>query len=328
MTAGSFDDKPSGIQDGKPSGIQSGKPSGTLYVVATPIGNAGDITDRAKRTLAEADMVAAEDTRAAGALLKALGIKNKLVSYHKFNEKSRTDFILSQLEGGLDVAVVSDAGTPCVSDPGGAIVRAAAGRGLRVVGVCGASAVTAALCVSGFGFGSFTFHGFLPRAAKDIEKVLEMIAPPQTAPASARALSSPSAEVFFESPMRIIKTLCIFAAAAPSTQICLCNDLTKKYERVYRGSPQQVLDELSQNPSAEKGEYTLVAMFGAEPGVPPHGANTPLTLEAALVDYMAKNGCGAKDAVAALAADPGSGYTKKGLYSASLNLKKMFSLGQ
>ena len=306
---------------------------GTLYVVATPIGNVEDITPRARRILAEADLVAAEDTRSAGLLFKALDIKNKVVSYHKFNEKYREDFLLSELERGMDVAIVSDAGTPCISDPGGIVVKAAAEHGIRVVPVCGTSAATAALSVCGFDYDSYTFYGFLPRSSKAIAEII----------AEARD-SSTDVAVFYESPKRVKKTLSAFEANSPDAQICLCNDLTKTYERIYRGTTRQILDELADNPSAEKGEYTLVCLFGdkqtaprdtgdgtqAPPQnatggtqTPPQDAASPLSSEATLVEYLSKNGGTPKDAINHIANM--KLFSKKELYAAVNRLTKLFN---
>ena len=259
---------------------------GTLYVVATPIGDIGDITERARRVLAEADVIAAEDTRAAGLLLQALGIRGNTVSYHKFNERAREGPILDELARWRDVALVSDAGVPCVSDPGAIIVRAAAENGIRVVPVCGPSAVTAALSACGFEFDAFTFYGFLPRTEKDMAKLLNTVM-------AARANHVLTA-VFFESPKRIKKSLAVFCAVLPDAELCLCNDLTKKYERVYRGNPREVLDELSSNPSSEKGEYTLVCQLRRDGGA---AARHDLSPEAAIVDCLVKRGGTLKDAI-------------------------------
>ena len=288
--------------------------SGKLYVVATPIGNAGDISERAVKALAEADLIAAEDTRTVKKLLGILRLRNKSVSNHRFNEYGRTEFLVSELLSGKDVALVSDAGTPCVSDPGGALVRAAAQNGIETVAVCGPSAVTAALSVSGFVFGSFAFYGYMPRGDAGIKKALE---------AARRAAVSPdSVSVFFESPRRVKKTLSAITEAAGDSELCLCNDMTKLFERVYRGTPCNVLTELNENDSAEKGEYTLVIKFG-ERGRE-EGEVCVISPEAVVADCMAKNGLTAKEAVAALSAK-GARYTKKELYSASLNLKKLFN---
>jgi len=285
--------------------------NGTLYIVATPIGNTSDITDRAREILNSVDIVAAEDTRTTQTLFRLLGIKNKTVSNHKFNEKLQVDFLVSELENGKNIALVSDAGTPCISDPGGVIVRAATDRGIRIVGICGASSVITALSVCGFSFGSFTFYGFLPKETKEIRKAVET---------AEKSISDVS--VFFESPKRIIKTLGIFVEEAPETELCLCNDLTKRYERIYRGKPQSILDELLANPSAEKGEYTLVAKLDGQPETV---IDDPLTLEAMIIDHIIKNGGSIKDAVQTLAGIHKGQIAKKELYAASLNLRSLFS---
>ena len=283
---------------------------GTLYVVATPIGNMEDITDRAKRVLGEVDVVAAEDTRTTKTLFKILGIYNKTISNHKFNEKRQVDFLISELESGRNVALVSDAGTPCISDPGGAIVSAAAKRDIAVVGVCGASSVITALSVSGLCSGHFAFYGFLPRKANEIKKIIDVA-----------GKSSAAVSVFFESPKRIIKTLQVFVEETPDAELCLCNDLTKKYERIYRGSPKEIFDELHGNPSAEKGEYTLVAKLDKISEIE---ASSSQTNEAMLVDHIVKTGCSMKDAINALSQAHKGSIAKKDFFAAALNLKAMF----
>ncbi|MCL2152629.1 MAG: 16S rRNA (cytidine(1402)-2'-O)-methyltransferase [Oscillospiraceae bacterium] len=284
---------------------------GTLYVVATPIGNAGDITDRAKLILREADIVAAEDTRSTKKLFGILGINNRAVSNHKFNERRQVDYLLARLEGGKNIALVSDAGTPCVSDPGGIIVNAAAERGINVVSVCGASAVTAALSVCGFHLESFAFYGFLPKETNGIRKTIE----------SARK-SAAVASVFFESPKRVKRSLKVFDEETPEAELCLCNDLTKMFERVYRGYPRKILGELDDNPSSEKGEYTLVANLGRAPEA---SIGAGQSNEALLADYIAKNRCSLKEAVSALADANKGVVSKKELYNAALSLKAAIS---
>jgi len=279
--------------------------------VATPIGNTSDITDRAKQILSEVDVVAAEDTRTTQKLFRLLGIMNKTVSNHKFNEKRQVDFLVSEMENGKNIALVSDAGTPCISDPGGVIVKAAAERGIDVIGVCGASSVITAISICGFSFGAFTFYGFLPKEAKEIKKVIE----------TARK-SSVATSVFFESPKRIKKTINIFAEETPGAELCLCNDLTKKFERTYRGTPESILDELQSNPSAEKGEYTLVANLGK---IPETTFDDRQSNEAMIVDHITKNGGTIKDAVNALADIHKGSIAKKDFYAASLKLRSMFT---
>jgi len=284
--------------------------AGKLYVVATPIGNGGDITERAKRVLAETDIVAAEDTRTTQTLLSMLGIRNKMVSNHKFNEKRQVDYLLCELLLGKNVAIVSDAGTPCISDPGHVVVRAAAANGIEVISVCGASSVTAALSVSGFSFVSFAFYGFFPRESKEIRQALHR-AKHGTIPVS----------VYFESPRRILKTLQIIASELPASEICLCNDLTKLYERIYRGAPQQVLDELGSNPSAEKGEYTLVLHIDEAPQAAVPGAQA--SRESLLVDHIVKHGGSMKSAVQALQEQYKGQIPRKEFYAAALHLKEL-----
>ena len=283
---------------------------GILYIVATPIGNTEDITARARRILGEVDIVAAEDTRTTQILLRILGLQNKTISNHKFNEKRQVDFLLAELESGKHIALVSDAGTPCISDPGGLIVKAAAERGIAVVGVCGASSVITALSVCGFCFGSFAFYGFLPREPKDIRKAI----------AVARK-SGAVVSIFFESPKRVKKTLQVFVDETPNASLCLCNDLTKMYERIYRGTPGEVLGELNGNPSAEKGEYTLVVELDK---ITETAADASQSHEAMLADHIVKHGGSLKEAVNALAEAHRGSIAKKDFYAASLRLRTMF----
>lgn len=285
--------------------------NGTLYIIAAPIGNIEDISGRAKRVLAEVDVIASEDTRTAQKLLRLLGIKNKTVSNHKFNEKSQLDFLLSVLEDGRDVAVVSDAGTPCISDPGGIIVRAAAKRGIEVIAVPGASSVTTALSLCGFDIDYFSFYGFLPKEVKGIRKII-----------NAALNSGISVFVFFESPKRIMKSLEVFVSEIPEAELCLCNDLTKMYERVYRGKPELVLRELIDNPAAEKGEYTCVVRVSAGEKA---DEGDSLCLEAMLVDYIVKGeGVSLKEAVQVLSGKYRGVFAKRDFYAASLRLREIF----
>jgi 16S rRNA (cytidine1402-2'-O)-methyltransferase len=286
--------------------------NGTLYIVATPIGNTEDLSTRAKRILGEVDIVAAEDTRTTQILFNILGIQNKTVSNHKFNERHQVDFLIAELEKGKTIARVSDAGTPCISDPCGIIVKTAAERGINVIGICGASSVITALSVCAFSFDSFAFYGFLPKSANELKKAI-----------NAAIKSNISVTVFFESPKRITKTLEIFANETPEAELCLCNDLTKKFERIYRGKAQKILSELNDNPSAEKGEYTLVASLVSCLHENEH--HETMSPEALLVDYIIKNKVSMKDAVNALAEKHRDFIAKKELYAASLKLKALFS---
>src|SRR5574344_1565491 len=173
---------------------QRGDFMGTLFVVATPIGNLNDFSKRAVDTLKNADVVLAEDTRQTIKLLNYFDIKTKMLSYHKFNEKERTPEIIEMLKEGKDIALVSDAGTPCVSDPGFVIVKQAKEEKINVLGIPGASAVTTALSVSGLDTSSFTFYGFVPTNPKQKKELFEEI-----------KKSSVKTKIIYESPKRIIK---------------------------------------------------------------------------------------------------------------------------
>jgi len=271
---------------------------GTLYVVASPIGNLEELSPRALKVLGEADIIAAEDTRTTGHMLGKFGIKAKLVAYHKFNELARQNFILEKLKNGENIALVSDAGTPCISDPGYLLVRAAADEGFTVVGLSGSCAVTTAISVSGFPAEPFLFVGFLPRKDGAIIKTLSRDS--QTI-------------VFYESPRRVISTVELLAEFMPEASLCLCNDLTKKYERIYRGKPSEVLEELQSNPHAEKGEYTCVLYFCAIQQI-----EEATSLESQLIDIMVKSNCSLKEAIKNLSATK----PKNEIYAASLRLKE------
>ena len=170
---------------------------GTLYIVATPIGNSRDITERAREILTTADIIAAEDTRRSVVLLNKLGIRgNALSANHKFNEYGKARFFVEQLQQGKNVAVITDAGTPCISDPGNELIRAAVGSGIRVVGIPGCCAAVTALSISGFDLSTFLFYGFFPREAADRRRVLSMMRKGDT-----------RTYAFYESPKRIMSAV-------------------------------------------------------------------------------------------------------------------------
>ena len=284
--------------------------NGKLYIVATPIGNLGDMTNRAVEILRGCDIIAAEDTQTSIKLLNKFDIRTKLVSNHKFNEHSARDYFLRELLSGKNIALISDAGTPCISDPGAALVRLAAENNIPVEGVPGACAAVTAVSVSGFDAHGFSFMGFFPRETGDIKKLLQKL------------LKNPGVYIFYESPKRIIKTFGTFAENLPFAGICLCNDLTKKFERVYRGTPSEILAELRGNPSAEKGEYTIVANI-TETSVPGCRPAPQFSAEAILVDIMLKQNCTLKAAVKITAAE--HNLNKNEVYAASLNLKNLLA---
>lgn len=224
---------------------------GTLYLVATPIGNLQDITLRALRTLKECDLVAAEDTRHTGHLLKHFGISKPLLSYFQFNEAKRSEEILQRLARGEKIALVTDAGSPGISDPGERVVKAALAAGFRVEPVPGPSALIAALTASGLETREFLFIGFLPHKSGQRRKKLE----------SARQFAGTL--VFYESPYRVEKLVGELAEIFPARQVVLARELTKKFEEFLRGTPGELAAALKQR--AIKGEF-VVMVEGAPEG--------------------------------------------------------------
>lgn len=228
--------------------------SGTLFVVGTPIGNLGDMTDRARRTLAGVDLVAAEDTRRTGRLLAHFGIKAKLLSLFEGNEAGRTEHVLRALRDGKDVAVVADAGMPGVSDPGYPLVRACVDAGIEVRVVPGPSAVTAALVVSGLPTDRFVFEGFAPRKAGERrERLRSLRADPRTV-------------VFFESPHRLATLLRDVLVEVGDRPVAVVRELTKLHEQVVRGRVSEALAALGDHDP--KGEVVVVLGGAGRPGAP------------------------------------------------------------
>lgn len=218
---------------------------GRLYVVGTPIGNLGDLTDRARRVLAEADVVAAEDTRRARGLLSHLGITGKpVVRLDAHAAEAEISRLAEKIAGGQSIAVVTDAGTPAVSDPGSALVRAVADRGGVVVAIPGASAVVLAISVSGFASTAFRFIGFLPRARKERLEALAQVA------------KDPDIVVFFEAPQRVAETLEDLARVMPERQIVVARELTKVHEELLRGTAAAV--SIEHGAREWLGELTIV----------------------------------------------------------------------
>jgi 16S rRNA (cytidine1402-2'-O)-methyltransferase len=223
--------------------------AGTLYLVATPIGNLEDITLRALRVLKECDVVAAEDTRHSGQLLKHFGIAKPLLSCFQFNEARRGEEILERLRRGEKVALVTDAGTPGISDPGERVVSAALAAGLRVESVPGPCALVAGLTCSGLPGDEFHFVGFLPHKAGQRRRRLEGLG------------SVPGTLILYESPYRIVKLLEELAELYPERRVVLARELTKKFEELRAGSPRQLLEEMQKR--SIKGEFVvLVAAKG------------------------------------------------------------------
>lgn len=247
----------------------------TLYVVATPIGNLGDMSPRAIETLKIVSLIAAEDTRVTQRLLSAFDIHTPLTSCHEHNERMKAEQIVRRmLDEGIDVAVTTDAGTPCISDPGSLLTAEAIRNGIAVLAIPGPTAMASALSVSGFTIEEFTFYGFLPRQKNELQaKLLDMAAKSKIA-------------VAHESPHRVIDLLEAVQTVLPHTQVSASCDLTKKFEVTVRGSVDEVLENLRANPKADKGEYCLALEWHdtVEPPKPP----CELSLEARVFDGLVK----------------------------------------
>ena len=227
--------------------------SGRLAVISTPIGNLGDLSPRAREELAAAELVAAEDTRRTGQLLTTLGLSRPLVSLHEHNEGERIGELLERLRAGARIALVSDAGTPLLSDPGFELVRRVAQEGVAIVAVPGPSAITAALSIAGLPTERFTFEGFLPaRLAERRTRLAELATETRTL-------------VFFEAPHRIAECLEDMSAAfGGPRRAAVARELTKVFETVYRGTLATLAEQARGDGNFTRGEITLV-VAGAEP---------------------------------------------------------------
>jgi 16S rRNA (cytidine1402-2'-O)-methyltransferase len=229
-------------------GDKAGKLERALYVVATPIGNMGDITLRALEALTHADLIAAEDTRNTQRLLQYHGIAGpRLLALHKHNERAAAEKILAQLEQGRAVALVTDAGTPAVSDPGALVVQAVREAGHRVVPIPGANAAIAALSASGLVHPHFLFYGFLDSKPAARRRELQALA------------SEPHTLVFYEAPHRILESVADMQSAfGPGRQIVIARELTKLFETLHAGPLDDALDWLNADPNNQRGEFVLL----------------------------------------------------------------------
>ncbi len=240
------------VSDFTSSDSRKGELKGTLYVVATPIGNLDDLSPRAARTLASVDVVAAEDTRHSGRLLSHLGIQKRMVALHDHNEKDRAAGILTELQAGRDVALISDAGTPLISDPGYVLVREARAAGHRVSPIPGPCALVAALSVAGLPTDRFLYVGFLPAKRSGRRASLEVLS------------SEVATLVFYESPHRIMESVRDIADVLGSDrEIVLGREITKTFETFYSGSVADVLAELERDPHGNRGEFVVMVRGAA-----------------------------------------------------------------
>lgn len=218
--------------------------SGTLYIVATPLGNLGDMTYRAVETLRAVDLIACEDTRTSQTLLAHFDIHKPLVSYHNFNEHKITERLIKRLQAGENIALISDAGTPSISDPGFVIVREAIAQGINIVPIPGASAVITALAVSGLATDAFIFYGFLPQTQGKRRTVIESLAERR------------ETLIFYESPFKIHKLIDLLGEILGNRRVVLCRELTKKFEEIMREDLEALKGKIAGR--TLKGEITVV----------------------------------------------------------------------
>ena len=275
--------------------------AGMLYLVPTPIGNLGDISQRCRETLEQADFIAAEDTRVSLKLLNHLGIKKPLVSYYEHNRAESGPRILERILSGETCALVSDAGSPAISDPGEDLVALCAANGVTVCAIPGPCAVITALSISGLPTGRFCFEGFLSTNKKSRQEHLRTLAGEQ------RTM------IFYEAPHKLLNTLQdLLAAFGPDRRISLCRELTKLHEEVIRTTLRGALDYYKN--LAPRGEYVLV-LDGAQPQ-----EEADLTLDDALklVSEKLSQGLSRKDAVKQVAKE--TGFAKNALYDAAMKV--------
>lgn len=218
--------------------------SGILYITATPMGNLEDMTFRAVRILKEADLIAAEDTRHSKRLLSHYGITTPCISCHEHNESQRAPQLIKRLEQGETIALITDAGTPCISDPGYVLVREASAKGIQVLPIPGCSAAVAGLSVAGLPTDQFAFHGFLPKKQGRRTKALEAVK------------TDPATLIFYESPRRVITLIAHIKEVLGDRPACLAREITKRHEEYIRGPLSQILEELEGRESV-KGECAL-----------------------------------------------------------------------
>lgn len=276
--------------------------AGTLYIVATPIGNLFDISERAKQALANADVVACEDTRHTSKLLQHLGLKKKLMSLHEHNEHERIDQVAQRLNAGENIALVSDAGTPLISDPGYPLVQALRQQGLQITPIPGASAIITALSAAGLATDRFTFEGFLPHKTGAKRDKLEAL------------LHEPRTMVFYEAKHRILTTLALMAEVfGEARDACVARELTKTFETFYSGSLGDILEQLNEDANQQKGEFVVMVAGNPHPQEA-KAVHTDKLLRLLVAELPPKKAAAIVAAV--------TGENKKDLYNQVLQLKE------
>ncbi|MDD4081027.1 MAG: 16S rRNA (cytidine(1402)-2'-O)-methyltransferase [Eubacteriales bacterium] len=278
-----------------------------LYVVATPIGNLGDLSPRALQTLRDATLILAEDTRVTRKLLSAADIRTPVESCHEHNEAAKARQIAERMAAEeMTIALVTDAGTPAVSDPGARVVQAVSEAGFSVLAVPGPCAFAAALSVSGFDEKEFTFFGFLPRKKGELREKLKGLK------------GQAKLAVFYEAPHRIMDLLSAIAQEYPRASLSVSRELSKIHEQTLRGTAREVAERFEHDESIRRGEFCLVLKLPDGEETEP-SAKTGVGLEARLVDLMA-GGMSLREAMDTLT---GLGEKKNAVYAASLKLKRL-----
>ena len=301
-----------GEENGVKDAVNSDASSGTgrepsLYVVATPIGNMGDLSFRARAVLEQVDRIAAEDTRNTARMLDSLGIRKPLMAHHAHNERESAQGVLACLQRGESVALVSDAGTPAVSDPGAVVVRCVAEAGFTVVPVPGASSVLAVIAASGLVDGHFTFRGFLPAKGKNRLDDLK------------QWLACPEPQIIFEAPHRVLQLVDdLEGLDMGGRDMCAGRELTKQFETFYRGSGESVFEQVRQDSNAERGEWAWVIAANPVSGQAAEIAQASADLDTWLKLLMAE--LPLKTAVAVVV--KATGFAKNTVYNRALELKE------
>lgn len=274
-----------------------------LYIVATPIGNLADITFRAIDVLKSVDQILAEDTRDSAVLLNHYGIHKPLLSLHEHNEQSRVDQIIALLDQGQSLALISDAGTPLISDPGARLVKILKQKGYEIIPIPGPSALIAALSASGLPTEQFQFLGFIPVKAAEKKTCFENLR------------FSNLTSIFYESKHRLLDTLKILSEILPDREISLAKELTKQFEQIQLGSPKEILAWLEQDPQRQKGEFVLLI----SPAVLPPSSEQSEQNQRRVLEVLLQK-LSVKDAVAMAVEITGG--NKNNLYRQALELGK------
>ncbi|MBU3156400.1 16S rRNA (cytidine(1402)-2'-O)-methyltransferase [Clostridium estertheticum] len=279
--------------------------AGKLYLVPTPIGNLKDITLRALEVLQSVDIIAAEDTRQSLKLLNHFNIKKILISYHKFNELGKSEDIIRQVKEGKNIAIISDAGTPGISDPGSVIVSKCIEQNIEFVVLPGATAITTALVYSGLDTTKFIFRGFLPRENKERKPIIDDL------------INRSETLIFYEAPHRLLSTLEFLYENIGNRKISMCRELTKLYEEIIRLTLEQAIEYYKQN--SPRGEYVLVVEGKSKEAIDKdeRAKWDSLTIEEHIQKYM-DDGINKKDAMKLVAKD--RNLPKSEIYKHSLKL--------